>query len=67
MPKLTRRELAAALSSSAVLLAQAPNAPLPSNPEEELKVAKDLLRGNLQQVGRYEIPMSTEPATHFKA
>jgi hypothetical protein len=64
--KLTRRELAAALSTSAVLLAQAPT-PLPSNPDEELKAVKDTLQQNFQQLAKFDLPMSTEPAVHFKA
>jgi hypothetical protein len=64
--KFTRRQLAAALSTSAVLLAQAP-APLPSNPDEELKAVKDTLRQNSEQLAKFDLPMATEPAVHFKA
>ena len=64
--KLTRRQLAAALSTSAVLLAQAP-APLPSNPDEELKAAKDTIQQNSGQLAKFDLPMATEPAIHFKA
>ncbi len=63
---ITRRELAAVLSASAVVLAQTPPAALPQNPDEELKAAKDLLQQNLQQVRKYEVPISTEPACYFK-
>ena len=63
--KLTRRQLAAALSTSAVLLAQAP-APLPSNPDEELKAVKDTIRQNSEQLAKFDLPMATEPAVHFK-
>ena len=63
--KFTRRELATALSASAVLLAQTP-APLPSTPAEELKAVKDTLQQNLQQLAKVDLPMSTEPAVHFK-
>ena len=64
--KLTRRELAAALSVPA-LLAQIPNAPLPSNPEDELKAARDQNRQFSEQLAKFPLPMATEPATHFKA
>jgi hypothetical protein len=64
--KFTRRQLAAALSTSAVLLAQAP-APLPSNPDEELKAVKDTIRQNSEQLAKVDLPMATEPAVHFKA
>ena len=63
--KFTRRQLATALSASAVLLAQ-PQSPLPSTPEEELKTVKDTLQQNLQQLAKVNLPMSTEPAVHFK-
>jgi hypothetical protein len=65
--KLTRRALAAVLSTSAALLAQAPNVPLPSNPDEELKAAKDTIQQNSVQLAKFDLPMSTEPAVHFKA
>ena len=64
--KFTRRELALALSTSAVLLAQAP-APLPSNPDEELKAVKDAIQQTSQQLAKFDLPMSTEPAVHFRA
>jgi hypothetical protein len=65
--KLTRRELAAVISTSAVLLAQTAAPPLPSNAEEELKAARDTLRQNSEQLAKVELPMSTEPAVHFRA
>lgn len=65
--KYTRREVAAALSASAALLAQTPNPPLPANAADELKAAQDTLRQTQQQLDKYELPMSVEPAVHFKA
>ena len=65
--RFTRRQLAAALSTSAVLLAQAPPAPLPSNPDEELKAVKDTIQQNSQQLTKFDLPMATEPAVHFRA
>ena len=65
--KLTRRETVLGLSASAVLLAQTPSPPLPSNPDEELKAARDQIQQNLQQLDKVPMPMSTEPAVHFKA
>jgi hypothetical protein len=64
--KFTRRELALAVSTSAVLLAQAP-AQLPPNPDEELKAVKDTIRQNSEQLAKFDLPMATEPAVHFKA
>jgi hypothetical protein len=33
----------------------------------DLESARDLLRANLQQIGKVKLPMATEPAFHFKA
>jgi hypothetical protein len=65
--KLTRRQLAAAVSASTALLAQQPPAPLPQNPEEELKAAREQLRQASEALAKFDLPMSTEPAVHFKA
>ena len=68
--KLTRREIAAALSASAVLLGQAPAPPVPPNPlspDDELKAARDSIRQNSEQLAKFPLPMSTEPAVRFKA
>ena len=65
--KLTRRETVLGLSASAVLLAQTPAPPLPANSDEELKAARDQIQQNLQQLDKVPMPMSTEPAIHFKA
>ena len=64
---LTRRQLAAALSTSAVLLAQTPSVPLPANPDEELKAAKDAIQKNSEQLAKFDLKMATEPAVHFRA
>jgi hypothetical protein len=72
MNKFTRRELAAALSTSAVLMArpqaqpgaQAP--PLPANPDDELKASRAQLLDNAGQLDKFPLPMSTEPATTFR-
>jgi len=65
--KLTRRQAAMALSGSAVLVAQAPNTPLPQTPDEELKAAKEALQRSEEQLDKFNLPMSTEPAVHFRA
>jgi hypothetical protein len=70
MNKFTRRELAAALSTSAVLLGQPQpqpqTQPLPANPEEELKASRTQLRENADQLDKFPLAMSAEPATTFK-
>jgi len=67
MAKISRRELGAVLSASAVLMAQTPAPPVPGNPDEELKAAKDALAQNSLQLAKVNLPMATEPATHFRA
>jgi hypothetical protein len=49
------------------LLAQQPPLPLPQNPEEELKAARDQMQQASQSLAKFAVPMSTEPAVHFKA
>lgn len=70
MSKFTRRELAAALSTSAILLARPqtqPSAqPLPANAGEELKASLAQLRDNADQLDKFPLPMDVEPATTFK-
>jgi hypothetical protein len=68
MSKFTRRELAAALSTSAVLLArpQAPTQALPATPDDELKASRAQLRDNADQMDKVPLAMSAEPATIFK-
>jgi hypothetical protein len=66
MSKFTRRELAAALSTSAVLLGQPQAATPPLNPDDELKAARDQLRANADQLDKFPLAMDTEPATSFK-
>ena len=70
--KLTRRELAAALSAPALLapalVAQSPTPPpLPQNADDELKAVRDQNRQISEALTRFSVPMATEPAVHFKA
>ena len=65
--KFTRREIAAALSTSAALLAQAPSPPVPQTPDDELKAARESNRQNSEQLAKFPLPISTEPAARFKA
>jgi hypothetical protein len=74
MNKFTRRELAAGLSTSAVLLARPQAQPsgqsqaeaLPANADEELKASRAQLRDTADQLDKVPLPMSTEPATIFR-
>jgi len=63
--KLSRRELAVALTSAAAL-AQTPSGP-PATPDEELKAARDRFQANGAALDKEEVPMATEPAFQFKA
>lgn len=70
MSKFTRRELAAALSTSAVLLARPQGQPaarsLPATPDDELNGSRAQLRANADQLDKFPLPMAAEPATTFK-
>ena len=68
---MTRRQIL--LATPAALLAQAPQTtpvpqppPLPQTPEEELKAAEDQQRRSAEQLSKVKLPISTEPACHFK-
>lgn len=62
--KLTRRQWVAAAASPA-LVAQGPKAPEP--PADDLQAAKERVRKDGERLTAYQLPMSTEPAFHFKA
>ena len=61
--KLTRRELASALTATAAL-AQTP--PTPATPEAELQAARDQVKAMVNRLSMQAVPMSTEPAFQFK-
>ncbi len=68
--KLTRRELAGALTGGAAALAAA--AALPQSPEtqaseELLKAAIEEQRRDSARIAKLEVPMDTEPAFSFRA
>jgi len=58
------------LSTSAVLLARpqtpTPTQALPANPDEELRASRAQLRDNADQMDKFPLPMTAEPATIFK-
>ncbi len=64
--RITRRHLVA-LAAALPAAAQTPPAPIPANPEEERKAVLALFRTNGETLAKVTLPMSTEPATHFKA
>lgn len=63
---VTRRQLAIGLAANTALLAQAPPAPLPATADEELKAVTEQFQGNSERLGKFDIPMATEPAFTFK-
>jgi len=63
---MTRREIM--LATPAALMAQAPPlAEIPQNSEDELKAAIEQNRRNAEQLAKIAVPMTVEPAVHFKA
>jgi len=69
MSKVTRRELAAAASASALVFvrrspAQAVNAP--AAPGEELNAARNQNQQIAGQLDKFPLPMDAEPSTIFK-
>jgi len=59
--KLTRRQWVLA-AGAPTALAQAPKAP-----PDDLQAAQSRIRQNGLKLTEYRMPMSTEPALHFKA
>ena len=64
LPKLTRRQLAAAVAG---LPAARLSAQTPASGEDLLKQAREQVRRNAEQLSERQIPMATEPAFVFKA
>lgn len=65
--KITRRDLTAMLGSVAGIASVRAQSPPPSQPEDLNAAAKDQLRKNSATLSEFDLPMSTEPAFHFKA
>ena len=58
-------------AGSATLIAQAQTPqqapPIPANPDEELAAVREAQRRAADALAKVNLPMSTEPAVHFKA
>jgi hypothetical protein len=66
--KISRRELALAVTSAAAVAAQPqPQTPLPQNPQEELAAARQQTSDNSAALTKFDIRMAVEPAVHFRA
>jgi hypothetical protein len=63
--KITRRELAAVVSATALATAQ--TEPRAANPADELQAARNRLKANGELLAQQTVPMATEPAFQFKA
>jgi hypothetical protein len=60
---ITRRHLAGLLSA-APLLAQAPPAPTPA--ADDATIARNLIKNNIEQIRKFDLPVATEPSFVFK-
>jgi hypothetical protein len=65
MSKFTRRELAAALSTTAVVLARPQSQPPAANAGDELKASEAQNQNAAEQLDKFPLSMFTEPATIF--
>ncbi len=66
--KLTRRRLTGAILGSAAVRAFAQTQPpLPANPDEELRAARERIKATGTLLAGQIVPMETEPALQFKA
>jgi hypothetical protein len=63
--KLTRRQLAALVSATALAEAQTPQPAAP--PADELQAARDKIKANVDALAHLEVTASTEPAFRFHA
>ena len=63
--RITRRRLVA-LAAAIPMAAQQPPT-IPTTPDEELKTIQAQNRANAELLAKVPLPMSTEPATRFKA
>ena len=65
--KITRRAWAVIAGSAAAFGQAAVPGAAPAPTDDELRVARERLRQNAEQMAKVKLPMSTEPAVHFKA
>ena len=63
--KLTRRQLAAVVSATAIAHAQTPQ-PAPAA-ADDLQAARDRMKANSELLARQDVPAATEPAFRFQA
>ena len=63
---LTRRELVLTAAAASAATPQTQQVPLPAKADEELQAAREQRRQAANRLGQTAVPMSTEPAVHFK-
>ena len=64
--KMTRRQLAAVVSATALSASQVSAEPQAEAPADELTAARDRLKANIALVEQQKVPMAVEPAFQFK-
>lgn len=65
---VTRRKLAQMLAAGVPIAAAAPaQTPDPAEADDDLKIQREQMRNNAQQLAKVALPMATEPAVHFRA
>jgi len=65
--KLTRRQLAAAISATTISATAVSQAPAQSQqPADALQAARDRLKANADLLAKQAVPMSIEPAFRFQ-
>jgi hypothetical protein len=65
--KMTRRQLTAVVSATAISVASAQTEQRPPAPPDELTAARERLKANSALLDRQQVPMAVEPAFQFKA
>jgi hypothetical protein len=65
--KMTRRQLAAVVSATAISAASAQTEQRAATPSDDLAAARDRLKANSAVLDRLQVPMAVEPAFQFKS
>jgi hypothetical protein len=63
---VTRRKLAQMLAAGVPIAAATAQTPAPAEADDDLKIQRDQMRNNAQQLAKVALPMATEPAVHFR-
>lgn len=63
---VTRRKLAQMLAAGVPIAAAPAQTPAPAEADDDLKIQREQMHNNAQQLGKVALPMATEPAFHFR-